>query len=89
MAAPLQSPNSDEIVSEIRIAAPRERVFQALVDPLQVVQWWGQASIYRCTKFECDLRVGGAWRSIGHSCLSHGYTVFCPDSIANESRIRP
>ena len=65
MAAPLQSPNSDFIVSEIRIAAPRERVFQALVDPLQVVQWWGQAGIYRCTKFDCDLRVGGAWRSIG------------------------
>jgi uncharacterized protein YndB with AHSA1/START domain len=65
MAAPLQTPNSDEIVSEIWIAAPRERIFQALVDPLQVVQWWGQAGIYRCTKSESDLRVGGAWRSIG------------------------
>jgi len=65
MAAPQQNPNADEIVSEIRIAAPPERVFQALVDPAQVVQWWGQAGIYRCTKFESDLRVGGAWRSIG------------------------
>lgn len=65
MAAPQQTPNADEIVSEIRIAAPPERVFQALVDPAQVVQWWGQAGIYRCTKFESDLRVGGAWRSIG------------------------
>jgi uncharacterized protein YndB with AHSA1/START domain len=65
MAAPQQNPDADEIVSEIRIAAPPERVFQALVDPAQVVQWWGQAGIYRCTKFESDLRVGGAWRSIG------------------------
>ena len=65
MAAPQQTPDSDEIVSEIRIAAPPDRVFQALVDPLQVVQWWGQAGIYRCTKFESDLRVGGTWRSIG------------------------
>jgi len=65
MAVPRQSLDSDEIVSEIRIAAPCERIFQALVDPQQVVQWWGQAGIYRCTKFESDLRVGGAWRSIG------------------------
>ena len=65
MALPQQTPDSDEIVSEIRIAAPPDRVFQALVDPLQVVQWWGQAGIYRCTAFESDLRVGGTWRSIG------------------------
>src|SRR5215469_10675092 len=65
MAVPRQSPDSDEIVSEIHIGAPCERVFQALVDPSQVVLWWGQAGIYRCTKFECDLRVGGVWRSEG------------------------
>jgi uncharacterized protein YndB with AHSA1/START domain len=65
MAAPQESSNPDEIVSEIHIAAPPDRVFQALVDPVQVVQWWGQAGIYRCTKFESDLRVGGTWRSIG------------------------
>ena len=65
MAASQQTPNPDEIVSEIRIAAPLERVFQALIDPSQVVQWWGQAGIYRCTKFESDPRVGGKWRSVG------------------------
>lgn len=58
-------PAKDEIVAEIRIAAPPERVFEALVDPSQVMQWWGQAGIYRCTKFESDLRVGGMWRSMG------------------------
>jgi len=65
MAAPQQTPDSDQIVTEIHIAAPPDRVFQALVDPVQVVQWWGQAGIYRCTAFESDLRVGGTWRSIG------------------------
>lgn len=65
MSIPQQTAKSDEIVSEIRIAVPRERVFKALVDPSQVVQWWGQAGIYRCTKFESDLRVGGSWRSVG------------------------
>ena len=65
MVTPQQTPTPDEIVSEIHIEAPRERVFHALTDPSQVVQWWGQEGIYRCTKFETDLRVGGAWRSIG------------------------
>jgi len=65
MAAPQQTTNTDEIVSEIRIAAPPQRVFEALVDPAQVVKWWGQAGIYRCTKFEADLRIGGKWRSLG------------------------
>lgn len=65
MAIPEQNVNPDEIISEIQIAAAPERVFQALVDPSQVVQWWGQPGIYRCTKFESDLRIGGMWRSVG------------------------
>ncbi|HXC32758.1 MAG TPA: SRPBCC domain-containing protein [Verrucomicrobiae bacterium] len=65
MATPELSPNADEIVSEIQIAAPPDRVFQSLVDPSQVVRWWGQKGVYRCTEFESDLRVGGKWRSAG------------------------
>ena len=57
--------NADEIVSEIQIAAPLERVFQALVDPSQVVRWWGQTGIYRCMEFSADLRPGGKWTSAG------------------------
>lgn len=75
MAARQQTPNSDEIVSEIHIDAPAERVFQALVDPSQVVQWWGQNGIYRCTKFESDLRVGGTWKTIGLDGNGHQFEV--------------
>ena len=57
--------DGDAITAEIHISAPPERVFQALVDPRQVVQWWGQAGIYRCTEFQCDLRAGGKWRCLG------------------------
>jgi uncharacterized protein YndB with AHSA1/START domain len=67
MATPEITPNADEIVSEIQIAAPPERVFQALVDPSQVLRWWGQTGIYRCTEFESDLRPGGKWRNVGVS----------------------
>src|SRR5215470_8781859 len=65
MATTKVTPDSDAIVTEIHIAAPPERVFQALVDPEQVVKWWGQTGIYRCNEFDSDLRVGGTWRSIG------------------------
>ena len=57
------TPETDAIVSEIQIAAQPERVFQALVDPQQVPQWWGQTGIYRCTKFHADLRRTIASRS--------------------------
>jgi uncharacterized protein YndB with AHSA1/START domain len=70
MATSKVSPNQDELISEIHISAPPERIFQALVDPQQVVKWWGQEGIYRCTEFAADLRVGGKWRSSG--VLPHG-----------------
>lgn len=57
--------DGNEIVSEVHIAAEPSRVFRALIDPRQVLQWWGQAGIYQCTEFTADVRVGGRWRSVG------------------------
>ncbi len=65
MATSRMSPDAAAIISEIQIAAPPERVFQAIVDPRQVLKWWGQKGIYRCTEFEMDLRTGEKWRSTG------------------------
>ncbi len=78
MAATGRVSNGDEIVSEIHIAAPPERVFQALVDPKQVVKWWGgqgEGQSFRCTVFECDLRRGGKWRSAGVDAQGHPFEV--------------
>jgi uncharacterized protein YndB with AHSA1/START domain len=75
MATSRFTPDADAIVSEIHIAAPPERVFEALVDPKQVVQWWGQAGVYRCTEFQSDLRVGGKWRSAGLDGQGHSFEV--------------
>ena len=69
------APDRDAIVSEIYIAAPPERIFQALVEPQRVVQWWGQAGIYRCREFEGDLRPGGKWRSAGDGGDGDPFTV--------------
>ena len=67
--------NHDTIEAEILIAAPPERIFEALIEPQQVVQWWGQAGIYQCTEFTSDLRVGGKWRSAGLGGQSGHFTV--------------
>jgi len=34
------TPDNDVVTAEIFIAAPRERIFQALTDPRQAMQWW-------------------------------------------------
>jgi uncharacterized protein YndB with AHSA1/START domain len=51
----------DAIVEEITIAASVDRVFAALTDPQQRVQWWGQAGRFETTHAESDLRPGGRW----------------------------
>jgi uncharacterized protein YndB with AHSA1/START domain len=72
--SPAQDPH-DEVTAEIEIGAPPQRVFQALTDPAQVVKWWGQKGVYRCTNFEADLRVGGKWRSSGTDGRGQNFEV--------------
>ncbi len=55
-------PFQDSITCEIEIAAPPERVFQALTDPKQLFVWWGQEPSVELSVFEMDPRPGGRWR---------------------------
>lgn len=59
------TPDQDVITGEIFIAAPPERVFQAITDPNQMPQWWGRSTMYRVTECKADLRPGGKWSSAG------------------------
>ncbi len=45
----------------------RERVFQAITDPRQMMQWWGQKGMYHSVAWHADVRPGGAWRCDGVS----------------------
>ena len=55
------TPDNDSVVGEIFIAAPPERVFEALADPAQLRQWW--TSDECPTEFlEFEPRLGGHWR---------------------------
>ena len=37
------------ILASVEIAAGPERVFGALTEPAQLVQWWGDDTLYRIT----------------------------------------
>jgi uncharacterized protein YndB with AHSA1/START domain len=65
MATATITPDQNAVIAEIFIAAPPARVFQAISDPTQLPQWWGQTGLYRVTKSTMDVRPGGKWRSEG------------------------
>ena len=51
-----------QVVLEIEIDRPPERVFQALIEPDEVLQWWGSPDIYMVTAFALEPVEGGQWR---------------------------
>ncbi len=65
MASNTVIPIPDAIAVEHFIAVPPARVFQAITDPAQIIQWWGQPGTYRTSRWHSDLRPGGHWRSEG------------------------
>jgi uncharacterized protein YndB with AHSA1/START domain len=58
MATSRVSPDFDTVTAEIQIAAPPERVFQALVDPKQIVAWWRNDTV-SLEGVEVEPRIGG------------------------------
>jgi len=61
MQANSTTPDLDAVVSEIEIAAPRERVFQALADATQLKRWFSDPSC-PVRLGEIDARPGGRYR---------------------------
>jgi uncharacterized protein YndB with AHSA1/START domain len=61
MASTIVTPNQDAIVSEIQIAAPPERVFQALTDASELKQWFTDPSC-PVHVWQMEPRLGGRYR---------------------------
>src|SRR5207237_8343063 len=55
-----------EILASVEVAAPPQRVFQALASN-ELVNWWvGEGIVaFRTTEWTGDVRVGGGWRASG------------------------
>jgi uncharacterized protein YndB with AHSA1/START domain len=52
----------DAIVQEVTIQAPAERIFEALVNPDELLKWWGAEGKFQAVDVESDLRPGGKWK---------------------------
>jgi uncharacterized protein YndB with AHSA1/START domain len=61
MPKTIATPDQDALITEIHIAAPPERVFQAISDPREQRIWWDNKDC-RLESFEMDARRGGSWR---------------------------
>jgi uncharacterized protein YndB with AHSA1/START domain len=72
----MSTSTSDTIVQEIVIQAPAERVFAAIVDPLQRVEWWGVAGRFQTTSMESDLRPDGKWSMRGTGGGGKPFTIY-------------
>ena len=61
----VQKTDDREIVITRIINTPRERAFEAMTDPKQVVNWWGPNG-FTTTIHEMDVKPGGVWRHTMH-----------------------
>src|SRR3954453_16856930 len=66
------SSDNNVVTAEVFIAAPRERIFEALTDPKQALRWWGQKDNYILNQFQMDVRVGGKGSTSGTSARMGG-----------------
>jgi uncharacterized protein YndB with AHSA1/START domain len=60
MSTTIVTPDQDAIVSEVQIAAPPARVFQALTDPAQLTRWFSSPEC-PVHHWEMDARPGGRY----------------------------
>jgi uncharacterized protein YndB with AHSA1/START domain len=61
MSNPTHTSAQDAIVEEIQIAAPPERVFQAITRPEELRRWFSNITC-PARVWEMDARPGGCWR---------------------------
>jgi uncharacterized protein YndB with AHSA1/START domain len=54
------TPDNDAIITQIFISAPPARVFTALIDRAQALQW-GKGPMFEMAAWELDPRPGGKW----------------------------
>jgi uncharacterized protein YndB with AHSA1/START domain len=61
------TPDHDAVICEVEIAAPAEKIFQALTSTDQLMQWWdGSDGPCRVKVWEFEPRVGGRHRHVAY-----------------------
>ena len=67
-------PQDHELRISRRFAAPRERVFNAFIDPAALSAWWGPESM-TCPAPKVDARVGGRYELAIYNSEGEAHTV--------------
>jgi uncharacterized protein YndB with AHSA1/START domain len=65
----------DSIVQEITISAPAERIFEALTNPAELVQWWRAEGRFQATNMESELQPKGRWVMQGIGMNGKPFTI--------------
>jgi uncharacterized protein YndB with AHSA1/START domain len=63
------------VLATVEIGVPAARVYRALTDPRELMQWWGSPETYRAHRWEADFRVGGRWLVEGKGADGKPYSV--------------
>src|SRR5262249_52277186 len=71
MATTYITSERDAVISEVVIQAPPDRVFRALTERDQALQW-GSSEEFVLTKWEMDTRLGGKWTFIAKQAAAEG-----------------
>jgi uncharacterized protein YndB with AHSA1/START domain len=58
----LELAGNDTLVHEIQIKAPARRIFAALINPAELLEWWHAEGKFQVTHVDCDPQPGGKWR---------------------------
>ena len=65
MPQTIVTPDKDAVISEVQIAAPPERIFQALTSSDSLMRWWnGEGGPCRVKVWEIEPRLGGRMRHV-------------------------
>ena len=80
------TPAKDAVISEMQVAAPPERVFQALTSSDQLMRWWnGEGGPCQVKVWEIEPRMGGRMRHVvadpGKTMLPSGEGVITGEIV--------
>lgn len=80
----MENVSEREIVITRTVDAPREKVFDAWVDPVHIIEWWGPDGFTNTTE-HMDVTVGGEWKFMMHGPDGTDY----PNLITYKEILRP
>jgi len=86
MPQTIVTPDQDAVISEVQIAAPPERIFQALTSSDLLMRWWnGAGGPCRVKVWEIEPRLGGRLRHVAEdptrTMLSSGEGVITGEIV--------